>query len=372
MTNLEKIYVWLAVSEIKLSAFQKLQKAYPDLIELVNVNEYKGKIADAIKKSDFERMLYTKQNGIVKRTNLMIEGQKISFIAYNESDYPECLLHIDDAPIGIFYKGNISLLKQHNIAVIGSRVCSRYGKEQTMRFAKSLVEVGFNIVSGLADGIDTYSVQAAIEAGNSPICVLANGLSKIYPAVNTNLAQKVLDSGGLLISEYHPEYTPKNYSFVKRNRIVASISDAVLVTEAGRNSGALHTVNYAVDLGKEIFAIPANCDSITGAGSNDLIKKYYCSCVTEPSEIIDKLKENIDLVKQVAKKQEPIQKNVKHTNLNEIEQQIIDFVKFEDMHFDKILEKTKLDTKSLLVLLTMMEIRGLICKLPGNYYGIGR
>ena len=169
----------------------------------------------------------------------------------------------------------------------------------------------------------------------------------------------------MIISEKAPDVNPKNFTFVQRNRLIAAIGEGILVTEAGEKSGALHTVNFALDLGKDLFVIPGNCNSKSSEGSNNLIKQFYSCCVTKPEEIISVINQNYVETTDASK-----QKIERKLLLSTDEQAILAVLKDEDKHFDEILEKTQITTKNLLGLLTTMEIRGLIKKLPSNFYGL--
>ena len=173
------------------------------------------------------------------------------------------------------------------MAIVGTRRASRYGKDVTEQFASSLARAGVTIVSGLADGVDTFSHQACLNVKGKTIAVLGGGINNIYPATNTNLANKIVESGGLILSEYRPNEKPQTYYFPIRNRIIAGLSKAVLITEATEKSGSMHTKNYALDYGREVFAVPGRINDIYSTGCNKIIKSCQSAIALDPNDILN-------------------------------------------------------------------------------------
>jgi len=191
-----------------------------------------------------------------------------------DNAYPSRLRDIPAAPKELFYLGADprTWLDRPKVAIVGSRGVSTYGRQITAQLATELAQRGVVIVSGLALGVDGIAHQACLEAGGITVAVLANGLDKIYPSSHTQLGERILSSGGTLFSEY-PVGTPSfKEHFVARNRIVAGLSDALLVTEAGEKSGTLHTARFALEQGREVLAVPGNITSPNSVGTNNLIK----------------------------------------------------------------------------------------------------
>lgn len=190
------------------------------------------------------------------------------------SAYPSRLRDIPAPPAELYYLGTepSKWLERPKIAIVGSRGVTPYGRQVTERLSGELAERGIVIVSGLALGVDGIAHQACLEAGGTTVAVLANGLDHIYPASHTQLAQRILQQGGTIMSEY-AEGTPGfKQNFVARNRIVAGLADALLVTEAGEKSGTLHTARFALEQGRDVLAVPGNITSPQSVGTNNLIK----------------------------------------------------------------------------------------------------
>lgn len=284
-----------------------------------------------------------------------LNKSNIQCLTICSKDYPESLKNIDQPPYILFCKGDISLLKLDGIAIVGTRMPTSYGKIITEQFAKGLVMNDFAIISGMAAGVDTISHRTAIDNGGKTIAVLGNGFEHIYPAFNKELFRKISEQG-LLISEYKPSTKPALYTFPFRNRIIAGLSKGVLITEAGEKSGSLHTKEYALEMGKEVFAVPGNVNSLMSKGTNKLIRSLQGACVLSFEDIVYKFKNN------VVKTDNP----TKNIQLSVEDELILNSIKLEGKTIEQLQEITKLPTSKLNSCLTIFEIKGIIKKLPGN------
>lgn len=199
---------------------------------------------------------------------------KVQKLTINNTAYPSVLRDIPSPPKALYYIGTEpeNWLTHPRVAIVGTRGITPYGRRVTEDFAYELAKRGVTIISGLALGVDAIAHAAALKGGGTHLAVLANGLDKIYPASNTHLARELIQKGGAIISEY-PETTPSfKQNFVARNRIVAGLSDAILITEATERSGTLHTARFALEQGKDVMVVPGNITSPASAGCNNLIK----------------------------------------------------------------------------------------------------
>lgn len=199
----------------------------------------------------------------------------IEEIGIESEDYPQQLRDIYDAPSQIYVLGNKEILKQKGVAIVGSRKATEYGKKVALQFAKALSEKGIHIISGLALGIDTYAHLGTLQSNyiGKTIAVLGSGLNEIYPKQNIELARRIIKSGGCIISEYPIGTKPEKLHFPQRNRIISGLSKGVIVVEANEKSGALITADFALEQGKEVFAVPGNICNNTSKGTNNLIKQ---------------------------------------------------------------------------------------------------
>lgn len=282
-----KYWIWLSRIEglgpIKIKSLLEKYKT-PEKIwnltkqELMKTKGIGENIANSILKKEYRENLgqYIKY----------MEKYNIGIITINDQDYPKNLLHIYDTPPILYYKGDKELLHTNMIAMIGCRDCSLYGKEVSIKFSQELAKRGITIISGMAKGIDSYSHIGCIKAKGKTIAVLGNGIDIIYPKENRLLYDKILSTGGLILSEYVIGTKPSKLSFPARNRIISGLSKGVIVVEAKEKSGTLNTVDFALEQGKEIFVIPGNITSNNSASTNELIKQG-ANCVTCVEDILN-------------------------------------------------------------------------------------
>lgn len=283
--------------------------------------------------------------------------KNIKLVTYEDKEYSKRLKNIEDAPYFLFCKGDLSLLNQRGIAVVGTRMPTNYGTLVTEKFSKELAESGLVIISGLAYGVDSISHRKAIECGGRTIAVLGGGFDKIYPSHHTDLAREIA-AKHLLITEYSPSYPTTRFTFPTRNRIVAGLSDGVLITEAGIKSGTMITKDFALDNGINIYAVPGNITSEKSGGTNNIIFHGQGQCVVDPQNILDDM---------------GIVKGKKKTTMVQVgidEQNILNLLSDGEKDFDFICEKTQIDVNKLNSLLVSLEIRGIIKKMVGGVYAI--
>lgn len=277
--------------------------------------------------------------------------------------------------------GNVGLLQNPSIAIVGSRDASEYGKTFAAQFASSIACSNITIVSGMAVGIDSVAHKNSIDEIGKTIAVMGSGFNYIFPKENENLFKEIIDKGGLVISEYSPNTKPNLKNFPFRNRIIAGLSMAVLVVEAKFRSGSSITARYAFKEQKQVFCLPHSLDDINGVGTNNLLKAG-AKLVTKPQEIGEFLNIKITDVKKVANlKKNVVSKVEKIKDIKDIKN-IENIEKIEELEDDyKIIYKTLLNGQmsvnalsnklnlpisTLNGYLTIMEIKGYIESLPGN------
>jgi len=210
-------------------------------------------------------------------------------IKFEDIEYPSNLRYIYDPPRVLYCLGNISLLNNICIAIIGCRESSSYGNKVAKYFSNRLSQAGITVVSGLAHGIDGVAHKYSLNNIGRTIAVLGSGLDIVYPRENESLYNDILKNGGLIISEFPLGTKPLKENFPKRNRIVSGLSHGVLVVEAKRKSGTSITVDFALEQGRDVYVVPGNIDSENSEGTNELIKQG-AYLVTNPNEILCKLK----------------------------------------------------------------------------------
>lgn len=273
--------------------------------------------------------------------------QNYDTISISANQLPETVNQLAKPIENLSAKGNVDILNTGvRVGIVGARKFTTYGKKVTTDFTTELTRAGVTIVSGLALGVDSIAHRACIDAGGKTIAVLPSGLEKIYPANHRNLANQILQSSGCLISEYPPKHTPMRYDFLARNRIVASLSDVLLVTEAALASGTMHTVGYALELGVTVMAVPGNIDQPISAGTNKLIQNGAYPALSA-QDILDHLG-----IKPEEK--------AEYLPENEFEQKILECLKSESPTTLQLVASSGLKLNDLQTHLTMLEIKGVI------------
>jgi len=285
---------------------------------------------------------------------------KIAF--FGSKMYPKRLERQKDSPAILFIRGSLEE-KKTCVAIVGTRSPTRYGMDASRLFASELSRHGICIISGLARGIDGAAHRAAIEESCCTVAVLGSGLDIIYPKEHEKLAMNIIESGGALLSEYPLGFPPKKENFPKRNRILAGLSDAVIVVEARTRSGALITARLALEQGKDIYAIPGSIFSPCSEATHQLIKDG-ASLVMYPKDVL------LDLHGFAS--QFPvfcIQNNIIHDDsLSEEEKQILSILDYYPTHIDLLCSKMNMPENLSLSALTSLELKGLIFSLPGKLY----
>jgi DNA processing protein len=253
------------VIEILLNKYHSLSNIWNlDIEELHNCNCLEEKIIKELLNTEYRKNL--------KRYLEYMEKYGISMVTCYDSDYPEKLKNITNRPIVLFYKGDISIVDEYSIAIVGSRNCSDYGRKCADFISNEIAIRKICIVSGLAIGIDSIGHIAALNNKSNTIAIIGNGLDNIYPSKNKKLAESIIKNGGLIISEFAVGTKPFKQNFPRRNRIISGLSDSVIVIEGSKKSGSLITAGYAIEQGKEVFVVPGSIFSPNSEGTNELIK----------------------------------------------------------------------------------------------------
>ena len=286
----------------------------------------------------------------------------IKTINIEDKDYPTELRRIKNAPKTIYYKGILPKPDSLKFAIVGTRRYSIYGKRAATAISQDLVNIGLVIVSGMAPGIDTFCHQAAVENKKPTIAVLGTGIDEksIYPKTNIKLSRSIIETGGCLMSEYPPGTQGTKFTFPQRNRIIAGLSQGVLVVEAKEKSGSLITANYARQQGKTLFAFPGSIYSANSKGCHLLIKNG-AKLVESANDILESLGLQSSIIAS---------KKINGDNLEE--NLILDALKEEALYIDKIIEKTKLTPAIVSSTIATLEIKGKIKDLGANTYSLYR
>lgn len=210
-------------------------------------------------------------------------------VPLDDPRYPARLKEIYDPPLVLWTKGDLEALNRHQVAVVGTRMPSSYGRDMAVQFAEAAVQAGLGVVSGLAYGVDTVAHQTVVDAGGVTVAVLGSGIDRIYPSVNTLLADRIIAGGGCVISEFPPGTKPDYMNFPVRNRVVSGLSVGVLVVETGLSGGSMITARLAIDQNREVFVIPHPLSSRKGGGGHRLIREGTGKLVESMNDILEEL-----------------------------------------------------------------------------------
>lgn len=302
-----------------------------------------------------EHLIERKKTFDIKSLKNNLERSAISYITWEDAEYPSLLKQIYNPPKVLYYQGRLPQEKQIFLAVVGSRKMSSYGKAAITKLLPPLIQSGIGIVSGLAFGIDREAHESCLDNEGITLAVMGSGLDpqSFYPSENRHLAKKIISEGGAVLSEYPPGTPPLKYHFPLRNRIIAGLAHGTMVIEANSNSGSLITANSALEENREVFAVPGNINAPLSYGTNELIKKG-AQLVKDAGDIIEVfgLRENArdSITRQYMK--EPI----------------LQILNDEPQHIDVIAKRLHLTVSEVSVRLSQLEIKGMIKNTGGMHY----
>lgn len=339
----EILYIWL--SQIKgigpvlaqelLSYFGDIEKVYASSKEeLIMVPGVGEKLAKQI----INHRDLNKSEGIFK----YCLKNKIKIVVKGMDNYPHQLMYFNNAPFILYVKGNLKKFDQ-GIAVVGSRRCNDYGKDITIELANVISQRGYPIISGMAKGIDGYAHTAAIKNLGYTIAVLGTGIDICYPTEHRNLMAKIIETGAV-ISQFPPGTTNIKENFIKRNETISMLSSKVIITQASKSSGSLHTANFSMKCNKEVYAAPGPLNDRYNEGCNLLISKG-AKIYLGPQSIVHNYSKNI---------------NEEVVVQSEIENKIYDLIKSRKCSCDVLKDNLNLNKKLLEEILFEMEIKGII------------
>ena len=294
-----------------------------------------------------------------------LEKSNIKVTTIFDENYPQNLKNIYDAPVILYYYGNMSESDRYSIGIVGTRTPSDYGRKVCRDLSKELANRGLPVVSGLAIGIDSIAHNSCLESGGITYAVLGSGVDNLYPPDNKHLYERIKETGAV-ISEFEIGSKAEKVNFPRRNRVVSGISLGTLIVESRIKGGSLITAEFALDQNRELFAVPGNITAKNSDGCNNLIKKGYAKLVSSADDIISEF--NIQISDLVNTKSNKIP-DTEQKEMNVFEQKIYNALNdTEPTSIDKICELTELNISDCLVNLLTMEFKGLVSQLPGKYF----
>ena len=285
----------------------------------------------------------------------MNDTHEIQILEKNSDLYPEFLALMDDSPQKLYCIGDIGLLKSRKVAVVGARKCSEYGRQVATKIGSALSRNNITVVSGMAEGIDSFAHSSTIKEKGKTIAVLGNGPDICYPRQNRYIYEEICKNG-LVISEYEPGTKANPWHFPRRNRIISAISEAVVIVEASANSGSLITAEHAAEQGKEIIAVPGNINSIYSLGCNKLIADG-ATILTVPDDILRVIGVSPQIVEEEL------------SSMGADEQKLFNILKeYGEVSIEYMCHLLEMDASKVSGLITVMEIKGLVSYQLGKIF----
>ncbi|HEY6838595.1 MAG TPA: DNA-processing protein DprA [Geobacteraceae bacterium] len=354
-------YFWFALRAVPLVgnvAFRRLLERFETPERVVKASAKELATVKGIGAAVIASLASHDCRSFAERECRAIEKCGVRIVDFRSDEYPRPLLEIPDHPPFLYVKGSLRDLEPA-LAVVGARRASTYGLLATERLARDLVAQGVTVVSGMARGVDAAAHRSALAAGGRTVGVLGCGIDVVYPAENRDLFKEMAETGAL-VSEFPMGTTPLAENFPRRNRIISGMSRGVLVVEAAENSGSLITAQYALDQGREVFAVPGNINFKTSRGTNRLIK--------DGAKLVEGVE---DIISELPPRETgTVASATPEFNLAPREVAIYEMLTDAPLHIDDIVVKSSLGVGDIAALLLGLELKGAIIQLPGKNFTI--
>jgi len=360
----EEIFYWLALSLIPgigsiliqrlLDQFKTPEAVFrAPMKELLKIEGLGKKVACEIQKGPLER--------VVEREYSLLKEVGGKILTLKDDDYPKRLRDIYDPPALLYVRGELRREDELAVAIVGSRKTSPYGRWITEKIGQDLARHGVTVVSGMARGIDSVAHKGALQGGGRTIAVLGCGVDVIYPSENRNLFYQIIEQGAIL-TEFPMGSPPEGGHFPRRNRIISGLSMGVVIVQASAESGSLITAGYALEQGREVFAVPGNVGAEGSRGTNQLIKDG-AKMVESSEDILEEILPQWSREKEAPQKGEP-----PLPDLTEEEGVLYKLLEETPLHIDAIIRESQLDPGKVSSLLLNLELKGLISQWPGKCF----
>ncbi|WP_042272074.1 DNA-processing protein DprA [[Clostridium] dakarense] len=358
------IYLWLkSIKGVTNNTIELIENNFLDIENLINASDKEIYDLKNINTNIKENIVKYKSLAYLDKIKENLYNKSIEYICSEDKNYPANLKHIYDAPKILFYKGDIGIANKMSLAMVGSRKPTDYGIHCAKNISKKLSDEGINIISGLAVGIDSYCHLGAIEGSSKTISVFASSVDSPLPKSNIKLANKILDDGGLILSEYNIGENVYRSNFANRNRIMSGISSGVIVVEAAEKSGSLITVEFALEQGKNVFAVPGNINSYMSKGCHKIIK--------EGAKLIDGIEDILNEYEITSINFKENWKNYDNIGLSKESIKVIETLKYKGvLHIDEICDNTRMEIKSVNTILSELVLNDVLIEMNNKKYSL--
>ncbi|MGB6606928.1 MAG: DNA-processing protein DprA [Atribacterota bacterium] len=358
--SLQYWLAWNKITDIGPKRFYKLLEYFGSVDTAWQAKS--GEISKILNlSSKIATRVFEEKNSINPEQELdLIDKHKVNVITIEDAQYPDNLKTIHYPPPVLYFKGTIVEADKNSISIVGSRKATYYGKMVAEKLSKDLALSSLTIISGMARGIDTAAHKGALSVNGRTIAVLGCGIDHIYPPENRRLAQEIQESGAVL-SEFPLFTLPERQNFPRRNRIISGLSLGTVVVEAAEKSGALITADFALDQGREVFAIPGNINSPLSNGTHNLIK--------QGAKLVDNYQDILEEIHMVFPQKTAGKEIVKvNTSLKEEEKIIYRLINKEPAQIDEIITASKLSAGKVSEILLILELKDLIKEIEGKRF----
>jgi DNA processing protein len=367
-----KYELWLhSIRDLPTKFKIKLYDHFPSVMDIHQAKYNHLKSLGILDDEKIATLLRAQKDESFHRILEQLEKEDIRFIPWHSPDYPLALLEMPDFPHGIFVLGNLPCPKRLSIAMVGARKCTAYGEHYALEYSKALSQVGVQIISGLARGIDGISHRGALMAKTPTFAVLGSGVNVCYPKQNKGLYQDILAKGGGIISEFLPDTEPLAFHFPMRNRIISGLSKVLLIIEAKEKSGSLITADMALEQGKDIYALPGSVGSSYSKGCHYLIKQG-AGILISPKELLKDLEVQLgEYFKEISEENQNLMQNCKSNNkimLDYVQNMVYSLMCFTPKSISQIVEEMEEPVEKVMNALVGLELEGFIKEVTKNYY----
>ncbi len=354
------------LSGIGYAKYKALVNVFEEPCRIFSASKSELAAVKGISETLAEKILNYKELVDLDNELLRAERGGVQILTLADAEYPDELRNIYDPPLCLYVRGKLPSFKRNAVAIVGSRKMSMYGERMTKAFAEDAVNHGFVVISGLAFGVDYAAHKAVVDADGITVAVLGGGLTQIHPREHIPLAREIIQKGGAVISEFPMDFPVSRTSFPRRNRIVSALSTAVIVVEAGLDSGALITANVALEQGKDVFAVPGNADNPQAKGCHKLIRESSAHLAENFSQVIEVIDDGLFNALEFA--ESPFEKYEAESCFSPEEQVIVDILKNGDKTMDDLALESNMESGALLALLMKLEMKFIILKNPDRSY----
>ncbi len=362
-TREEACRAWLTYSLVSADAMGRLLEEYGSAEAIYDRFTQSGWffLNEKISKYGIEQLKVHSERSKMHEMLLTMQKYDIGIMGQDSPFFPDHLRNIQAPPALLFYRGNPDCLMGKCIAVVGSRHASPFGMDMTEKICRELSEAGVTIVSGLAMGIDTAAHEGCLAGGSPTAAVLGCGLDVDYPAENHNLRERIVSTGGVLLSEYPPGTSASRRVFSVRNRLISGLGKALVMMESRIQSGSMLSVQHALDQGKEVFAYPGVLGSEWAEGAHQLLREG-ANYFTSAQDLLEDMGWNDEVSSA------PVQQTEKLPELTEEQRKVFSLLSQGEMSFDQIAAETGLPAPAITVALTMLQMMGLVKAMPGKSF----